>query len=60
MKNGIGGLGWRPADFWAATLTEFFAAIHGHNEANGGGEGGPPASDAPTKSEMAALIARYG
>lgn len=56
MRIGLGGLQWRPADFWAATLTEFFLAIHGRNEANGAED--KPA--APTKGEMAALMERYG
>jgi hypothetical protein len=57
MRVGIGGLKWRPADFWAATMTEFFEAIHGHNEAQAGEE---KKSDAPTANEMAELMARYG
>lgn len=56
MRIGIGGLGWRPADFWGATLTEFFEAIHGHNEA----QGGEAETAAPRASEMDALLARYG
>lgn len=56
MKTAIGGLGWRPADFWAATLTEFFDGITGHNEANGAEDSG----GAPSNGEMAALIAKYG
>ncbi|QIG68376.1 tail assembly chaperone protein [Rhizobium phage RHph_Y3_1] len=56
MRTGIGGLGWRPADFWAATLTEFFEAIKGHNEAQGAEE---PAT-APSADELAALVAKYG
>lgn len=56
MRIGIGGLQWRPSDFWQATLTEFFEAIHGYNESKGGGGDVKPPSD----QEMAALIARYG
>ena len=56
MRIGIGGLGWRPADFWDATMTEFFEAIHGYNEAQGG-ESKPAA---PTQNEMDALLAKYG
>jgi hypothetical protein len=56
MRIGIGGLGWRPADFWSSTLTEFFEAIHGHNEAQ---ETDKP-EKAPSEGEMAALIAKYG
>jgi len=56
MRIGFGGLQWRPADFWGSTLTEFFQAIHGRNEANGA-EDKPKA---PTKGEMAELLAGYG
>lgn len=56
MKIGIGGLKWRPADFWAATLTEFFDGINGHNESEGGET---KADAAPTQDEMAALVAKY-
>jgi hypothetical protein len=56
MKTAIGGLGWRPADFWLATVTEYFAAVDGHNEANGAEE----TNGAPTPNEMAALTAKYG
>ncbi|MNI14895.1 hypothetical protein D3C73_681740 [compost metagenome] len=63
MRIGIGGLKWRPADFWSSTMTEFFEAINGHNEAQGGDDQGKPAaspSAAPTNREMAALLAKYG
>ncbi len=56
MRLGIGGLKWRPSDFWDATLTEFFEAINGHNEA----QGGETESDAPKASEIDALVAKYG
>jgi len=56
LRIGLGGLGWRPVDFWAATLTEFFEAINGHNEA----QGAEQSTAAPTESEMAALVAQYG
>ncbi|RWX28966.1 phage tail assembly chaperone [Rhizobium leguminosarum] len=56
MRIGLGGLGWRPADFWEATLTEFFEAINGHNEAQGAEQ--PEA--APSDDEVQALIAKYG
>lgn len=56
MRIGLGGLGFRPVDFWAMTLTEFFEAIHGRNAANG--EEQEPA--APTDKEMASLLERYG
>lgn len=56
MRIGLGGLGWRPADFWSATLTEFFEAINGRNEAQGAEQ--PTA--APSETEMQDLIAQYG
>jgi len=56
MRLGIGGLKWRPADFWDATLTEFFEAINGHNEA----QGGEAETDAPKSSEIDQLVAKYG
>jgi len=56
LRIALGGLKWRPADFWDATLTEFFEAINGHNEA----QGGDAEPEAPTDREMAALMAKYG
>jgi hypothetical protein len=56
MRIGTGGLKWRPADFWSATLTEFFEAINGHNEVQAQDE----PEKAPTASEMDELMARYG
>jgi hypothetical protein len=56
MRIGIGGLGWRPEDFWRATITEFFEAINGHNES----QGGDAEPTAPTKNEMAGLLEKYG
>lgn len=35
MQSALGALGWTPATFWAASLTEFFAAIDGFKAANG-------------------------
>ncbi|MBO9124849.1 phage tail assembly chaperone [Rhizobium sp. 16-488-2a] len=57
MRIGTGGLKWRPADFWEATLTEFFAAINGHNEAQ---EPEQKHEGGPTATEMAELMAKYG
>ncbi|PDS68012.1 hypothetical protein CO651_31560 [Rhizobium phaseoli] len=57
MRIGIGGLKWRPADFWDATLTEFFDGIEGHNEAQGVDE---QSADAPSDRELEALVAKYG
>jgi hypothetical protein len=56
MRTALGGLGWRPADFWEATMTEFFEAIRGHNEA----QGGETEPAAPSENEMAGLLAKYG
>ncbi|SFB52264.1 Phage tail assembly chaperone protein, TAC [Rhizobium sp. NFR07] len=58
MRIGIGGLKWRPADFWSSTMTEFFEAINGHNDAQGGET--EKSTAAPTENEMAALLARFG
>lgn len=51
----MSGLQWKPADFWPATLAEFFDAIDAANEARG--EDG---DRAPSQDEVAKLIARYG
>lgn len=56
MKTAFGALGWRPVDFWSATLTEFYQAINGWNDANGVEE--KPA--APSEDEMAELLEKYG
>lgn len=56
MRLALGGLGWRPSDFWGATMTEFFEAIHGRNEANGVED----APKAPTEREMEELLKKYG
>ncbi|MBB3567221.1 phage tail assembly chaperone [Rhizobium sp. BK491] len=56
MRLGIGGLGWRPADFWGVTITEFFEAIRGRNEANGGKQN----AETPTDREIEDLLKRYG
>lgn len=56
MRLALGGLGWRPVDFWGATMTEFFEAINGHNEANGSTDSG----SAPSASELEALVGKYG
>jgi len=49
-------MGWRPADFWAATVSEFFDAVDAFNEMHGGDQ----APDAPSDDEMAKLLERYG
>lgn len=49
-------IGWRPADFWKATLSEFFDAVDAFNEMHADHD----AVEAPTKDEMADLLSRYG
>ncbi|WP_235975150.1 phage tail assembly chaperone [Stappia albiluteola] len=49
-------LGWRPSDFWSASLVEFFVAIEGHAEMNGADK----ASDGVDPDEYEALKRRYG
>ncbi|QEX18492.1 hypothetical protein FRZ44_37990 [Hypericibacter terrae] len=49
-------MGWRPADFWAATPHEFFAALDGHAAANGRGDKGE--SEAEFASFKAKLEAK--
>lgn len=56
MRGAFGFLKWTPETFWSATLTEYFRAIDGHNQANGGGK----KAAAPTKDEMSKLLAMYG
>jgi hypothetical protein len=56
MRSGIGGLGWRPSEFWQSTMTEFFEAINGHNES----QGAEQETAAPNEDEVAALVAKYG
>ncbi|RYH00303.1 MAG: phage tail assembly chaperone [Alphaproteobacteria bacterium] len=53
------GIGWKPEDYRHATLTEFFQWIHGHNDAQNDGDN-EKKSDAPSASEMSALVAKYG
>jgi hypothetical protein len=49
-------MSWRPADFWAATVTEFFDAADAFSEMHAD----PKAVDAPDEAEMAALLEKYG
>jgi len=56
MRVAFGRLGWRPAEFWASTMTELFEGMNGWNEANGVEEKPP----APSDDEMAELLAKYG
>lgn len=57
MRGAFGFLKWTPETFWASTLTEYFTAIEGHNEANGSGK---KKVEPPSKDEMTDLLARYG
>ncbi|NTG48968.1 phage tail assembly chaperone [Agrobacterium rhizogenes] len=56
MRTAFGVLGWKPTDFWNSTLTEFFDAIAGWNEANGADQ----QATGPTNDQLDALVARYG
>lgn len=55
MGGAFGCLGWAPSVFWAATLTEYLAAIAGYNRRMGGDKEKGPSDD-----ELAALVAKYG
>lgn len=35
MQTALGVLGWTPAQFWSATLVEYFAAVDGFKAAHG-------------------------
>lgn len=48
----MGALGWPPSEFWAATLSECFAAIEGLAEFHGG----KPQPAAPTKAQVDDLL----
>lgn len=54
FEDAVGGLKWRPDDFWEATPAEFFGAIKGHNRANSG-----PEEEKMTRAEFEDLEARY-
>lgn len=56
MRGAFGFLKWTPETFWSATLTEYFAAIEGHNDANGGKK----AVEAPSADQLDDLLKRYG
>lgn len=56
MRGAFGFLKWTPDVFWASTLTEYFMAIEGHNEANGGKK----KVDGPSDDDMAKMLAKYG
>jgi hypothetical protein len=49
-------LRWSPAEFWAASLTEFIAALDFWCEVNGVKESG----DAPSRARVEELKAKYG
>lgn len=34
FSDAVGGLGWSPAVFWAASIAEFMLAVDGHNRMN--------------------------
>lgn len=56
MRGAFGFLKWTPEVFWSSTLTEYFRAIEGHNEANGGKK----RIAAPSDDDMQKLLERYG
>lgn len=49
-------MGWRPAEFWPVTVSEFFDAVDAFNEMHRD----PKEIEAPSDDEMAKLLARYG
>jgi hypothetical protein len=49
-------LGWKPGDFWSATLTEFFVALDFWAEVNGLKR----RIDAPTRERLEELKRKYG
>lgn len=55
MRAAFGILGWPPAAFWEATVTEYMTAVEGFNLANGAKRDEPITDD-----ELDALVARYG
>lgn len=48
-------MGWRPADFWSATMTELFDAVDAFNEMHAD----PKKTEPPSDDEMAKLLAKY-
>jgi hypothetical protein len=56
MTAALGPLQWRPAEFWAATVTEFFVAVESFSDMHAD----PKKVDAPDDDEMAALLEKYG
>ena len=54
LEEATGVLGWKPAEFWAASLTEYFAAVKGWNRHQQGKTGKPPPL---TRDELTELIA---
>lgn len=58
MGGAFGCLGWAPSVFWAATLTEYLAAIAGYNRRMGGDK--EDEGKGPSDDELAALVAKYG
>lgn len=54
FEDAVGGLKWRPKDFWKATPGEFLGAIAGHNRANSAGGGKPPPLSVEEQDELLA------
>lgn len=57
MKIGLGHLRYSPDVFWKLTLPEFLAAVDGLMESRGVRPAGGRIADAPTREEVAALLA---
>lgn len=55
MKSAVGPMGWRPADFWSATMSEFFDAVEIFHEMHRD----PKTVEAPTDDDLDNLLARY-
>lgn len=49
-------MGWRPAEFWAATMSEFFDAVDAFNDMHRDQK----EVEAPSEDEMTKLLERYG
>ena len=57
MRLSVVALGWRPAEYWAASLTELFDAFEAVSDARQSSTGG---ATTPTSDEMTALMEKYG
>jgi len=55
IETCCGKMGWRPADFWEASLYEIQAAIDGFVEFHAGA----PDDEPMTREDLDALMAQY-